>query len=81
MKTWEVYIYDTWGNEVDGFNVNNVYWNDRFPCDDAQDPIEAMRAHNLLTGDGFEFEWSAENWCEISDSENGKPLGRIVAKQ
>ncbi len=81
-KTWHVFTLAVWGNEEDGFDVN-----DRCPAgkietsDEPTDAevwaclLEAGIAHGLIT-DG-EFDWCDEALLCINEKKTGRPVFQL----
>lgn len=80
----ELYLYDTWGNAEDGYDVNNVFKTSTLEVDDSVTNIVAAFVAagdiDLDKLDSLHFEDLYQDgvWLEIEAKEDGKPLGRIV---
>ena len=80
--TWRVFTLDVWGNEEDGFDVN-----DRWPAgeietsDEPTDAevwcrlLEAGIARGLIS-DG-EFDWCDEALLCVSEAATGRPVFQL----
>ena len=59
MQTFEILNLDTWGNSIDGFNVNQAFYSGNFLSlsEDANNAeiFEALRAADLIHDHVFEF--------------------------
>ena len=76
--------FDVWGNEKDGYEVNDA----RIERDNIwTNELDDKTLLNILKNSGFlrknirinqlNFEWVGPECCEISVQRNGYPLGRI----
>lgn len=86
MATWRVFSLDVWGNETDGFEVN-----DRCQVgtiETSEDPpdaeiwaclLEAGIARGCIS-EG-EFEWADESWLCIDEKETGRPVFQLERDQ
>ena len=86
MDTWTVATLDVWGNEKDGWDVNNVYkyCDDLVIADDADehDIMQALKRMGLLKK-ACQLRWLDIDWCddtmiEINQAKNGYPLFQIT---
>lgn len=78
------HYFDIWGNEDDGWDVNDarVVWDNIWTNE-----LDAKTLLNILKNTGFlqkhvrtnqlNFDWLGPDYCEISTRRNGYPLGRI----
>jgi len=78
------HYYDVWGNEVDGYEVNDarIVWDDVWTNE-----LDDKTLLNILKNTGFlaknvrinqiNFEWLGPEYCEITTRRDGYPLGRI----
>ena len=77
--TWRVWYLDTWGNEEDGWEVNDRREIFTFKCDsedekDIQKAFEnALRKHNYKVIN-FKYEWISENDYGANDPDTGEYL-------
>ncbi len=82
-----IYTYDVWGNEDDGFDVNDVFTYGTYDLEDASDEgiIAFLNEHffkNAQTLETINLDNLQQDtlWIELEQADNGKPIGRIVAK-
>jgi hypothetical protein len=74
-----VHFWDVWGNETDGFDVNDVSRHDFTVSrlDSDSDVLEALEENGFnVSGCNIEMEWNESN-VELTDFDTGKPLGRL----
>jgi len=48
MNTYRVYSYDVWGNERDGYDVNDVYRGDTVEINPDKDIVSELRKAGLI---------------------------------
>jgi len=84
-ETWTWYTYDVWGNEEDGFEVNETFRRGsiQLPANADEDAIlPALRKAGYLSSGAtkrtVEVDWGDEGWIELTIAKNGKPLGRLT---
>lgn len=91
-KRYHVISLDVWGNEDDGFEVNDRHRIGWVEVDDTSDEamLDALRDAHFLNaqcrlGDKgrfrVRFDWSDETWCQIEQSSNGYPLLQLEAEE
>lgn len=76
---WQVWSYDTWGNENDGWEVNDRRRAFTFVCysDDEYEIekcFEKAMVENGYRVKNFDYEWNDEDSFEVNDAKNGKYL-------
>jgi len=79
-----LWSYDVWGNEDDGFEVN-----DRCCLDRSLDLPELLKANEeailvaIDASPNCAIDWSLgdENTLELIDKRNDKPLGQIIRSE
>jgi hypothetical protein len=74
-----VHFWDVWGNETDGFDVNDVSRHDftASRLDSDSDVLEALEENGFnVSGCNINMEWN-ESSVELTDFDTGKPLGRL----
>lgn len=86
MPTYKLYSYDVWGNEEDGFEVNDIYPTGmEIELEDEEDNDEEMlRAlievdflkYTCRSGDII-FENDDEECITFSDAETYQPIGEL----
>lgn len=83
MARWKVYSLDVWGNEEDGFEVNDRC--NAGTIETSDDPpdaevwcalIEAHIAHNAPISRAA-FDASDNTFISIDDSETGRPVFQL----
>jgi len=87
MKIQIVYYFDVWGNEEDGFEVNNLTVHstkevESFPYEKTE-ILALLKETGLINKDVTEdmiLTQEDENWVEVSEP-NGKPFCRIVEEK
>jgi len=79
-----VNYFDVWGNEKDGWDVNNACeeWNDVWTCDlDDKTLLKILKSTGFLQKhvrtNQLIFDWIGPECCEISLRRTHYPLGRI----
>lgn len=75
MPRYRIYRYDTWGNEEDGFEVNDTYRTANVYDIEADWTNERIIA--AIEGEGITLEWPDEDICYINETATGKPLGEL----
>lgn len=76
---WQVWALDVWGNEEDGFEVNDKYRDFTFECNDKDEHkieeafIEAAKENGYpkINKSKLTFEWLDENYCGVNDAKTG----------
>ncbi len=78
----QVCSLDVWGNEDDGFEVNNVFRTgiDLLPEMDEAYYYKQIREYFPAIPQ-FEINWSDESWADVDDKKTGKPLLQIRGDQ
>lgn len=86
MKYKLIDYFDVWGNEEDGWEVNNLCTraDDLFILDDTTDQelLTFLKQIGFLTTDDvdlIEVDWSSDGFCELFAKQDGYPLGRLEA--
>lgn len=80
MSSYNLYGYEVWGNEDEGFEVNNVYKIESYDID-----IEATESDILKiieASENVEIDNNCGFWpyaLYFIDKNNGKPLGELRA--
>ncbi len=71
---FRIYRYDVWGNEEDGYEVNDTYRTSEIYelCANWTD----KQVIAAIEGRGIEISWLDEDTCLIS-TKTGKPLGEL----
>lgn len=87
IRHYRFCLYDVWGNETDGFEVNNIskYDNDIVLHDDATDKdillvlcAEKLFLREAVDKNAIEVDNSASpDYIEFNSTENGAPIGRL----
>ncbi len=82
METWQVVNYDVWGNDDDGYEVNDLYPGSRFSVADGQNVLAAAIEAGELDADWDErLEVDNNVYSETSIylnvKANGKPAGEF----
>jgi hypothetical protein len=82
MQTWQVVNYDVWGNDEDGYQVNDLYPGARFTVADGQDVLAAAIEAGELDADWserLEVDQNVDNETAIylNIKENGRPAGEF----
>lgn len=89
MKTtqFEVITLDVWGNEEEGFEVNDAHSTGEFieigDNDMSADVVEKLLRADWLSEKGASIatvEWHDDGFIEIARSDNGKPLFHLIAE-
>lgn len=82
---WTLYDYDVWGNEYDGWEVNDTYKvRGELEIPDSDNDIINMLFDIGYLNDAFRFkgafrlDWIDDGWCEIVYCRNEEPLGKLV---
>lgn len=78
-SVWQVWSLDTWGNEEDGWDVNDRRKAFTFNCSsenekDIQQAFEQALKENGYRIIPFEYDWFSEDNCGVNDSQTGKYL-------
>lgn len=82
-----LWSYDTWGNEEDGWEVNDRHCLDRdlfggerylIPCISREAERFLLCLINASPEVRIDWTCSGDGTYELVDSRNGKPLGQIV---
>lgn len=86
METWRVCTYDVWGNEEEGYEVNDVYGGRTIdlPTDSAwplgpDELCTFLRNADFLIGEpaAYVIDFTGEGVIYVNLA-NGKPLGELV---
>lgn len=79
--------FDVWGNEDDGYEVNDSSSVGTIELDDDanDDELIAVLIHagHVVKGcssSDFRIEWSDDTWCEIEEAARGYPLFALRAE-
>lgn len=71
----QVCSLDVWGNENDGFEVNNVFQTGIDLLKDMSEDYYYRQIREYFPGIGnFHIEWADEDWACIYDNKTSKPL-------
>jgi len=80
MNKYELFTYDLWGNEEDGFEVNDVYRYDKFVIEENTSDVTLIEAlRDVLPGIFHNIPWydimieGEDDGC-LYFSHNGVPL-------
>ncbi len=86
MKTYNLHLYDVWGNADDGYEVNDVYPShtsielaEGFTDEDVKSALR--EACGCQTNRVTIEDSGAEDCIYINSSEDGKPLGELRAAE
>lgn len=78
MATWRLYSYDVWGNDEDGFEVNDIFrtsWTVEIPDNATYKEILEIINRDCMVTVGLEIDANTD--CSevlyLQDSNNGKP--------
>jgi hypothetical protein len=75
MDCWKMFTLDVWGNEKDGWEVNDLYFWRKVTEQEIDDREEFVKEH--LIGDVKQYEidaCSTEGFLEIRHIKSGKPI-------
>lgn len=78
--TYTLWSYDTWGNEEDGWEVNDRCALDRelkLPSTNSANERAILDAIDAGSDVGIDWTQSDKHRIELTDRRNGKPLGCI----
>lgn len=84
MQTWNVFTYDVWGNDEEGFQVNDRYdWGSLELLEDASDEmvVQAIKDFGVFAKDALvgEFEIDGDDSAiYITAANNGCPLCELL---
>lgn len=83
---WQVWSLDTWGNEEDGWEVNDRRRAFTFKCDsqneqDIQKAFEQALRENGYKVIKFEYDWYYEDACGVNNYKTGQYLFQFEKKQ
>lgn len=87
--TYRFYSYDVWGNEEDGFEVNDTFKTSHtvnLPLEASDEQIKkALKAEGIVAkkikDDDIDLEDLGEGWLGITDARNGRPFGEIRVEE
>lgn len=87
MPTYEVRTFDVWGNEEDGFDINDVFRVGTVEIPEGGDETFRARAWNALCDQGFaqgalgeaEFEWVGDDSWMIRNASTLEPVFGLEA--
>ena len=87
MKAQIINYYDVWGNEQDGFDVNDVSMFGRFEVEkewgDNSELLEWLKAVDFIQDhaslEDIKIEWN-DGAIELTEDRSGMPLGRVEYK-
>jgi hypothetical protein len=87
MKTQIINYFDVWGNETDGFDVNDVSLFGRFEIEkeweDNSELLEWLKSVDFIQDHAeladIRIEWNDGN-IELTEEKSGMPLGRVEYK-
>lgn len=80
MQTYTLWSYDVWGNEKDGWEVNDRCALDRnleLPSTNSTDERAILDAVEANAHVGIDWTQSDEYRLELTDRTTGKPIGCI----
>lgn len=82
MATWRVFSLDVWGNETDGFEVNDRCYVGAIETSDYPPDaevwcclLEAGIAKGVISR--AHFDWADEALLSIDDNETGRPVFQL----
>lgn len=84
MSTWNVYCPDVWGNENDGWVVNNQFLQGQIELENDEDVASIV---STMEEDGYlrpikegelTVDIADEDFTHILDSETGEPVYHLV---
>ena len=80
--TWEVWTYDVWGNERDGFEVNDRHCVTRKYQTTSSDPTEDEIREALGIKPGWPIEVNGDDWdIYVNCGKTDLPLGELVKNE
>lgn len=80
MKTWRICTLDVWGNETDGYGINDYFtYVAECPESDLEDKTAFLIEH--LIGDPNQYTWrdDCNGFIEVAHKDTGKPIFHITA--
>lgn len=78
QRTATVFEYEVFGNEEDGYEVNNVSQIISFEIQDDESWDSILRKAGARDGIVVDHCASSDSWIELIDEETDIPVGRIV---
>lgn len=82
---WELWTYDVWGNETDGWDVNDRTCLDRefaLPTDSSDDEIKQALIDAGYLKPGFEIDLDGDDMIVfVNQSNNDFPLFELLLNQ
>ena len=82
MKIKIIDYWDVWGNEEEGFEVNDCSSRGFIEIDDNATDQEILNElikiglfNYTTTLNDIKFAWSDESYCELTQTKDGRPLG------
>ncbi len=89
-ETWRLYTYDLWGNDQDGYEVNDIYQQEQFEVeftgqeeDEVKRVIQAGIDQDILS-DPTMFSWQVDPQVDNTDgiiylvgTDNQQPMGEL----
>lgn len=73
--TYRLYIYDTWGNTEDGFEVNDIITtNVTLPITDA---TTEQQINHILHAGKLKQTWENPDVCLLDVAYTGQPFGEL----
>lgn len=77
-KTYTLVTYDLWGNEEDGYQVNDKYAGETIELEDDASDEDILKTINVSLD--CDVDWQGLEACYISSS-SGKPLCELLLKE
>jgi hypothetical protein len=81
MNTWRLYTYDLWGNEEDGWEVNDVFQKST-TLELSAEPTDAEVSEALASAcecstENVDVDQADEDTIYLTDDRTGKPLAEL----